>query len=127
MNTKTILSIGLIAMSSLMFSCGGDSNSSSSAETYVEPTPSCKPSTSKVRSLVRSNWSSIKSHADFTVSNKKSFEIQDYGMDGDELSVSVYSKGYWYDISFTVSFDAYFDDDCNIDGDVTDVYNYVKY
>ncbi|QMU65097.1 MAG: hypothetical protein GKR88_12895 [Flavobacteriaceae bacterium] len=77
-----------------------------------------------MRKLVRHNWSDIRSAASFTVSSKGDFEVRDYGMDGDDLVVDIYSKGYMYDISFTVSFDAYFDDDCDLDGDVTDAYNY---
>lgn len=107
-------------------SCKDDTsnNNVSSTQTYAEPTPSCKPSTSKVRRLVDSNWSSIRSKANFTVSTKGDFEIRDYGMDGDDLVVDIYSKGYWYDISFTTSFDAYFDEDCNLRGSVIDSYNY---
>ena len=77
--------------------------------------------------MVRANWKSIQRKADFTVSNKGSFEIRNYGMDGDDLVVDIYSRGYMYDISFTVSFDAYFDDDCTLEGDVLDCYNYRKH
>ena len=104
-----------------------DSNSndsSNSTQTYSEPIKTCKPSTSKVRRLVRANWKSIQRTADFTVSDKGSFEIRDYGMDGDDLVVDIYSKGYMWDISFTASFEAYFDDDCSLKGNVTDAYNY---
>ena len=101
--------------------------SSYATSTYVESTPICQSSTAKVRKLVRNNWSSIRSTADFTVSSKGSFEVQDYGMDGDDLVVDIYSTGYMYDISFSVSFDAYFDDNCTLKGEVTDCYNYNKH
>jgi hypothetical protein len=48
-------------------------------------------------------------------------------MDRAELTVDVYSKGYVYDISFTVSFNANFTKKCDLTGNVTDVYNYIKH
>ena len=120
------LSILIIGLS---VSCKNQNSNktSNSIETYSKPERTCKPSTSKVRRLVRANWKSIQRKADFTVSNKGSFEIRNYGMDGDDLVVDIYSRGYMYDISFTVSFDAYFDDDCTLEGDVLDCYNYRKH
>lgn len=124
MKGKNLFLGGLLTVLTFTYGCSSENSNGSSSSTYSDSTPECKPSTSKVRSLVRSNWNAIQSTADFTISDKKSFEINDYGMDGDELTVDVYSRGYRYDIEFTVSFEAYFDDDCSIEGDVTDVYNY---
>lgn len=122
----TLLKILLLFFVIISFSYCGNKSRGGSSSTYTEPVPACKPSTSKVRSLVSSNWSSIQSKASFTISDKKSFEIKNYGLDGDELAVNVKSEGYFYDISFTVSFNAYFNDDCALKGSVADVYNYKK-
>lgn len=113
----------------LFTSCKEKSSNSSlkSTPNYTEPKKTCKPSTSKIRKLVRKNWNSIKRVADFTVSNKGNFEIKNYGLDGDDLVVDILSKGYLYDISFTASFEAYFDDNCSLNGLVTDCYNYIKH
>jgi hypothetical protein len=89
-------------------------------------TTGCKLSTSKIRKLVKMNWSEIRKTADFTVSAKGSFEIMDFGRDGDELVVEIYSKGYMYDITFTVSFDAEFTESCFLKGEVLDCYNYSR-
>lgn len=104
-----------------------DQSSESNNTQPTAPISKCKPSTSKVRSLVASNWNTIQRKASFTISEKGSFEVENYGVDGDELTVDVYSRGFMYDISFTVSFYASFDNDCRLRGSVVDVYNYSKY
>ena len=128
MKLKVIFFLSIFIIGSLTSCENQSSNSASfSTEKYSEPKRTCKLSTSKIRRLVRANWRSIQRTADFTVSDKGSFEIRNYGMDGEDLVVDIYSRGFVYDISFTVSFDAYFDDDCTLEGDVLDCYNYRKH
>jgi len=87
---------------------------------------SCKYSTSKIRALVKTNWSDIQQQANFTISGKKDFEVRNYRRDGDDIVVDILSKGFLYDITFTVSFSTFFRSDCSLYGDVLDVYNYKK-
>ncbi|MEZ4911861.1 MAG: hypothetical protein R2774_13485 [Saprospiraceae bacterium] len=86
----------------------------------------CEYSTARVRNLVHNEWRSIQKNAKFTVSDKKDFEVTGYRQDGNDLEVDVLSKGFWYDIRFTVSFDDWFDTDCELQGSVISVYNYKK-
>ncbi len=87
---------------------------------------SCKYSNGRVRTLIDNNWKEIQRKASFTISDKKNFEIRNYRRDGDDLEVNIFSEGYWYDITFTVSFEPYWDMNCRLSGDLLDVYNYKK-
>lgn len=87
----------------------------------------CLLSEARVRNYIKSEWSNIQSKASFTISDRKNFEIRHYGLDGNDLTARIFSKGYMYDISFTVSFDARFDSDCEIEGKVIDVFDRKKH
>ena len=126
MSTIFLVFFSVTYLSSCNTEHNNTSYNSNSNSKYSEPKQTCKISTSKIRRMVRSNWRAIQRTADFIVSDKGSFEIRGYKMDGDELVVDIYSRGFFYDISFTVSFDAYFDDDCDLEGEVLDCYNYKK-
>ena len=82
----------------------------------------CRISTTKIRNLVRDNWSSIQSEASFLVSNKRDFSIRDTHRDGGELAVDIHSRGFMYPIDFTANFEVEIDDDCNLYGEVVSVY-----
>lgn len=86
----------------------------------------CTVSTARVNNLVEDNWRFIQKKAKFTISNKKDFSIRGYNRDGNDLEVSVLSRGYYYDIRFTVSFDDWFDEECYLHGTIIGVYNYKK-
>ncbi|MEE9439617.1 MAG: hypothetical protein V3V14_11495 [Saprospiraceae bacterium] len=122
-----ILVLFIIAIISSSYTNGSFNSSDKRSDSFHSINKSCKPSTSKVRKLVKENWYSIKSIAEFTVSSRASFEVKNYGMDGDELVVDIYSKGYVYDISFSISFETSFDSNCKLTGTVTDAYNYKEH
>jgi len=76
--------------------------------------------------MVRQNWASIQRKASFKVSDKGDFEVTDWSKEGNELVVDIFSRGYMYDISFTVSLDYEVESDCSFEGEVLDVYNYSR-